>query len=172
MPRMARIVLPTYPHHVVQRGHNRNRQATFAEDADYERYLATLQAYKTEYRVSVFAWCLMTNHMHLLLAPEGRDGLGLNAAAAHCGKVDTNRAWCKAMPIGWHVAGTSNSIRYAHASLWRRTRTDGRVVSSGWVNRQARGSTRILSYLASLREPICRTHGVAAFFCVPPKAII
>ena len=74
MPRMARIVLPTYPHHVVQRGHN--RQATFAEDADYERYLATLQAYKTEYRVSVFAWCLMTNHVHLLLAPEDRDGLG------------------------------------------------------------------------------------------------
>ena len=74
MPRMARIVLPTYPHHVVQRGHN--RQATFAEDADDERYLATLQEYKTEYRVSVFAWCLMTNHVHLLLAPEDRDGLG------------------------------------------------------------------------------------------------
>ncbi len=53
MPRMARIVLPPYPHHVVQRGHN--RQATFAEDADYERYLTSLQAYKTEYRVNVFA---------------------------------------------------------------------------------------------------------------------
>ena len=74
MPRMARIVLPTYPHHLVQRGHN--RQATFAEDADDKRYLATLQECKTEYRVSVFAWRLMTNHVHLLLAPEDRDGLG------------------------------------------------------------------------------------------------
>lgn len=36
MPRMARVVLPQYPHHVVQRGHN--RQIVFAAEADYERY--------------------------------------------------------------------------------------------------------------------------------------
>lgn len=74
MPRMARIVLPNHPHHVVQRGHN--RQATFAEAADYERYLCTLREYKDEYRVTVLAWCLMTNHVHLLLSPNDSDGLG------------------------------------------------------------------------------------------------
>ena len=74
MPRMARIVLPNFPHHIVQRGHN--RQATFAEAADFERYLDTLREYKAEYRVKVLAWCLMTNHLHLLLAPEDLDGLG------------------------------------------------------------------------------------------------
>ena len=44
MPRTARIVLSGYPHHVVQRGHN--RQVTFADVPDYTRYLATLQKYK------------------------------------------------------------------------------------------------------------------------------
>jgi len=38
MPRMGRIVLPNYPHHVVQRGHN--RQVVFAAVEDYQRYLA------------------------------------------------------------------------------------------------------------------------------------
>ena len=40
MPRIARTVLPYYPHHIVQRGHN--RQVIFAEARDYERYLQTL----------------------------------------------------------------------------------------------------------------------------------
>lgn len=74
MPRMARVVLPMYPHHVVQRGHN--RQVVFAAPADYRRYLDTLYEFKTVYRVRLYAWCLMTNHVHLLLAPEDEKGLG------------------------------------------------------------------------------------------------
>jgi hypothetical protein len=42
MPRMGRIVLPNYPHHVVQRGHN--RQVVFALAEDYQRYLTDLRA--------------------------------------------------------------------------------------------------------------------------------
>jgi putative transposase len=71
---MARVVLPHYPHHIVQRGHN--RQVTFAERADFERYLATLREFKAAYGVKVFAFCLMTNHVHLLLAPEDSAGIG------------------------------------------------------------------------------------------------
>jgi putative transposase len=74
MPRMARVVLPHYPHHIVQRGHN--RQATFAEAADFERYLATLREFKEEYGVYLYAFCLMTNHVHLLLAPHEPAGIG------------------------------------------------------------------------------------------------
>lgn len=74
MPRSARIVLPGYPHHVVQRGHN--RQAVFAERCDYERYLATLQEFKQQYGVKVYAYCLMTNHVHLLLCPRDSQGIG------------------------------------------------------------------------------------------------
>ena len=64
---MGRIVLPNYPHHVVQRGHN--RQVVFAGEADYCRYLDDLRELKTAFGVSVYAYCLMTNHVHLLLSP-------------------------------------------------------------------------------------------------------
>lgn len=67
MPRIARVVLPHYPHHVVQRGHN--KQTVFVEPADFERYLTDLCELKTLLGVKVYAFCLMTNHVHLLLAP-------------------------------------------------------------------------------------------------------
>ena len=75
MPRMGRIVLPNYPHHVVQRGHN--RQVVFAAAEDYQRYLADLRELKDVFGVKVYAYCLMTNHVHLLLAPgDSVAGLG------------------------------------------------------------------------------------------------
>ncbi len=74
MSRMARVVVPHYPHHVVQRGHN--RQVIFAERRDYQRYLDTLREYKEQYGVAVYAFCLMTNHVHLLLSPSDPTGLG------------------------------------------------------------------------------------------------
>jgi putative transposase len=75
MPRMGRIVLPNYPHHVVQRGHN--RQVVFAEPSDYQRYLEDLRELKALFDVKVYAFCLMTNHVHLLLAPGNSvTGLG------------------------------------------------------------------------------------------------
>ncbi|MDH4554054.1 transposase, partial [Pseudomonas sp. BN417] len=68
MPRVGRVLLPNYPHHIVQRGHN--RQVVFAEDADFERYLSDLRELKDAFGVKVYAYCLMTNHVHLLLAPD------------------------------------------------------------------------------------------------------
>ena len=69
MPRVGRVVLQNYPHHVIQRGHN--RQVVFASDADYRRYLLDLEELKDMFDVRVYAYCLMTNHVHLLLAPMG-----------------------------------------------------------------------------------------------------
>ncbi|KGE65080.1 MULTISPECIES: transposase [Pseudomonas] len=74
MPRMARLVLPNSPHHVVQRGHN--KQVVFADTADFKRYLANLRELKTAFAVKVYAFCLMTNHVHLLLDP-GEDPTAL-----------------------------------------------------------------------------------------------
>jgi REP element-mobilizing transposase RayT len=48
MPRMGRIVLPYYPHHIIQRGHN--RRVVFAEPRDLERYLGTLAEFKADRR--------------------------------------------------------------------------------------------------------------------------
>lgn len=75
MPRASRIVLPHYPHHVVQRGHN--RQAVFACDDDYFYYLDNLAEWKEAYACRVYAFCLMTNHVHLVVDPgEDPESLG------------------------------------------------------------------------------------------------
>ena len=75
MPRRARLVVPHHPHHIIQRGHN--RQVLFAEPDDYHYYLSNLKTYKTDYEIKVFAYCLMTNHVHLLLQPDDDpDALG------------------------------------------------------------------------------------------------
>ena len=73
MSNLRRVVLPGFPHHVVQRGHN--RQPVFAARQDYERYLETLREVTARYAVAIHAYCLMTNHVHLLLAPQDSTGL-------------------------------------------------------------------------------------------------
>ena len=67
MPRMARVVLPHMPHHVVQRGHN--RQVVFAGGEDYERYLEDLREPSSALDIRVYVYCLRGNHVHLLLGP-------------------------------------------------------------------------------------------------------
>ena len=56
------------PLHIVQRGHDRN--AVFVQQTDYAYYLENLRQAKSDLRIKVFGYCLMTNHVHLLLAPN------------------------------------------------------------------------------------------------------
>ena len=70
MGRSPRLFVPGLAHHIVQRGHNRN--AVFVEDADYSFYLDNLIEWKNHYDVGVYAYCLMTNHVHLILAPRNQ----------------------------------------------------------------------------------------------------
>lgn len=75
MPRQARLVIPHCPHHVIQRGHN--RQIVFAGDDDYLFYLNTLQEWKSQFGCKIYAYCLMTNHVHLVIDPgDDPDNLG------------------------------------------------------------------------------------------------
>jgi len=69
MPRKARIMVPDTPHHIIQRGHN--RQTVFAHDEDYQYYLENLFEWKKEFDCQLYAWCLMTNHVHLIIQPGG-----------------------------------------------------------------------------------------------------
>ncbi|MDO9490517.1 MAG: transposase [Sphingomonadaceae bacterium] len=73
MARLARFVLPGAPHHVTQRGNR--RQPTFFSDDDYRRYLALIAAGCRDAGTSCWAYCLMPNHVHLILAPENEGGL-------------------------------------------------------------------------------------------------
>jgi putative transposase len=68
MARLPRLTIPGYPHHIVQRGNN--RQAIFATDADYECLLTLLDEYARKCGVAVHAYVLMSNHFHLLATPE------------------------------------------------------------------------------------------------------
>jgi putative transposase len=81
MARLARFVVPGIPHHVTQRGNGRAR--VFFDEGDYGRYRKWLAEQCRAHQVEVWAWVLMPNHVHLILAPSDRDGLRRALAPLH-----------------------------------------------------------------------------------------
>jgi putative transposase len=71
MARLARVVVPGVAHHVTQRGNR--RQATFFQEDDYRAYLDLLGEWCGRGGVEVWAYCLMPNHVHLIVVPESED---------------------------------------------------------------------------------------------------
>jgi putative transposase len=78
---MARVVLPGIPHHVTQRGNRRQR--VFFNDGDYRLYLRLLGERCRMQATEVWAYCLMPNHVHLVMVPRHTDGLHLTIAESH-----------------------------------------------------------------------------------------
>ena len=83
MPRAARFVVPGLPHHVTQRGNR--RQPTFFSDGDYRLYLGLLRDGCVRAGTAVWGWCLMPNHVHLILVPARPDGLAAALRRTHWG---------------------------------------------------------------------------------------
>ena len=75
MPRRARLAIAGIPWHIIQRGNNRS--ACFYAGADYRFYLETLAEQANKYGCQIHAYCLMTNHVHLLVTPERTDSASL-----------------------------------------------------------------------------------------------
>ena len=73
MARLPRLTLPGYPHHIIQRGNN--RQAIFITLADYQLLLDLLAENAQKFDVAIHAYVLMSNHFHLLATPQTPDGL-------------------------------------------------------------------------------------------------
>lgn len=73
MARLARVSVPGYPYHVIQRGNN--RQAIFYSDHDREKMRALLAENAAQFAVQIHAYVLMDNHFHLLVTPQTEDGL-------------------------------------------------------------------------------------------------
>jgi len=73
MARQPRLTVAGYPHHIIQRGNN--RQAIVRDDADRERLLGLWLEYSRQFKVAIHAWVIMDNHFHLLATPETGDGL-------------------------------------------------------------------------------------------------
>ena len=81
MARLARVVIPGVAHHVTQRGNR--RQPTFFCDEDYAAYLELMREWCGRLSVAVWGYCLMPNHVHLIVVPGSDDGLRQAVGEAH-----------------------------------------------------------------------------------------
>ena len=81
MARLSRIVIPGVPHHVTQRGNR--RLPVFFSDDDRREYLQLVAGAAEASGTRCLAWCLMDNHVHLILVPSDSDGLRATLGEAH-----------------------------------------------------------------------------------------
>lgn len=81
MSKIPRIVVPGYPHHVVQRGVR--SMDIFLCDEDRRAYLGFLRSQGKRYGLTFWCWCLMSNHVHLVVVPSTEDALARGIGEAH-----------------------------------------------------------------------------------------
>jgi putative transposase len=81
MARLARVVATDLPHHVTQRGNA--RQVIFGSDGDRLVYLQLLESNCQFHGLSMLGFCLMSNHVHLVVVPQRAEALGLALRHAH-----------------------------------------------------------------------------------------
>ena len=94
MPRYPRLVVPGIPHHVTQRGVQKRK--TFFRSLDYLTYLELLRVYKKRAGVAVWAYCLMPNHIHMVVVPESENSLAKCFGPLHAqyaAKVNATHGW-------------------------------------------------------------------------------
>ena len=100
MPRVARVVFPGVPHHVTQRG-NRREQVFFV-NSDHFAYLNCMRQYAERYELDILAYCLMPNHVHMVVVPS------------------TENALHKAMkPLHMRYAQHFNRVRGLNGRVWQ-----------------------------------------------------
>jgi putative transposase len=108
MARLARIVVPGIPHHVTARGNR--REPIFFEDGDQELYGDLLGEHLRQARVSVWAYCLMPSHVHLIVCPETAEGLARALGGAH-------RRWANFVNARGRRRGHLFDGRYASVAM-------------------------------------------------------
>jgi putative transposase len=116
LARLARLVIPGIPYHVTQRG-NRRLQ-TFFEDADYALYRDLLADAAERAGAEVWCYCLMPNHVHLIVVPADEDGLRRTFADAHrryTGYINARQRWTGHLWQGRFGAVAMDEAHLAHA---------------------------------------------------------
>jgi len=94
MARFARVVVPGYPHHLIQRGNRRQR--VFFSDEDRAFYLILLKRQIEKFGIALWAFCLMENHVHLVAVPRGKDGFARAIGELHrkyTSVINTREDW-------------------------------------------------------------------------------
>ena len=81
MARMARLVVPGLPHHVTQRGVRSVK--VFDDDEDRDLYLTLMREHGARTGLRFLAWCLMPDHVHLIVVPRKEDSLARGIGEAH-----------------------------------------------------------------------------------------
>ena len=81
MPRIARVIAVNYPHHVTQRGNY--QYPVFDEENDFKQYLYWLKEYSLKYGLKIWAYCLMTNHVHFICVPTKETSLAKTFNSLH-----------------------------------------------------------------------------------------
>jgi len=136
------VVVAGVPHHVTQRGNNRD--PIFLSDSDRARYLTILGQESRRYSLRILGYCLMTNHVHLVVVPDteksfskalGRASYGytrtFHARHGGCGHLWQDRPWSSPMDMSYTVAALvytelnpvrARMVRDAEAYLWSSTR--------------------------------------------------
>ena len=144
-------MVPDYPHHILQRGHN--GQEVFKDEEDYLKYLTDLRELKEKWHVKVYGWCLLPEQVHMLVDPgpnpdmvselmkalAARTGTARKNAAVRSGRAVTAPAWYSAAPGRLLVCATSKSDRSCW--IWRRHRhvSHGPASACAWAARNRPG---------------------------------
>lgn len=173
MARLARIVVPHTPHHVTQRGNR--RQKTFFSNADYDLYKSLLGEFCRENRVEVWAYCLMPNHVHLILTPRDTEGLARALGEAHrrySRRVNIRENWrgflwqgrfasfplsdahlmdaaryVELNPVRARLAKTPEAWRWSSVAAHLSGKDDGLVTAATLLNRYGGGPAAWRKYL-------------------------
>jgi putative transposase len=116
MPRRARLVFPGLPHHVTQRGNH--RQQVFFAAGDQETYLRLLREHAGRHDVQIQAYCLMANHVHVVVVPKAPSGLARLFKAVHgqyAQRINRMRGLKGHLWQGRHFSSTLDSNYFLNA---------------------------------------------------------
>ena len=81
MPRLPRLIVPEIPHHITHRGNR--RQLVFFSDSDKSLYLRFLMENSKNTGLRYLAYCLMDNHIHLIMIPKDKDEITATLRETH-----------------------------------------------------------------------------------------
>jgi len=140
MARLPRVVVIDVPHHVTQRGNA--QQVIFAQNADRVTYLELLRQYSQLYGLSLLGYCLMSNHVHLIVAPHAATALANTLKHTH-GRYASY--WNACQSSTGHVwQGRFYSCPLDDAHPWEALRYTELNPVRAWSRRRSNGSGRAL----------------------------
>ena len=170
MPRAPRQASQTGFYHATVRGSG--RRMLFEDDSDRRRFLERLARIARECQVEVHAWCLMSNHAHLLLAGDPNDISHLmqrfetgysrhyNGRHGHAGPVFEGRYGCEAIDSEEHLLA---ALRYIHQNPIRAGESTHYDVPWSSYAEYTGSSERGLTRTSFLLDMLGGVEGFAAF---------